>query len=387
MRARSLVLGLLVALGCSSRGDAPRGTGSAASVTPPVGSATTPSDAAAPARPAGIDAAVIDDPAARTAYRAGMRTGRKATDAKRYADAIAGFDAALTAKPQDARALGERGYARLLEGADLDAATRDLDAAASGTKDPKLLSTIWFNRGLVHEKRGDQVNATASFAIANLMRPTKAAAAKLAGKDACPLEALRTFAVEDHPPVQAADWVALARVLPHQGDAVPATTEAALEALTESRTEPTLPAVITASTFDENIQYAVWRSGGLLLATPVGMAWYGRCPGNLSFAIAASTATVLHVRGSEEAMGGHTFMCEGKDELVECTGADDEVAAGTACLGGSAVERDLVIDRATGRVVLAVERYATGTARPIKIDLAGKELRIRGQGCERTEPL
>lgn len=77
--------------------------------------------------------------------------------------------------------------------------------------------------------------------------------------------------------------------------------------------------------------------------------------------------------GSEEAMGGHTFMCEGKDDdLVECTGADNEVSAG-------------VIERATGKVVLAVEEPDIGSAPPT-FALAAKSLTIRGQGCDRSEP-
>ncbi len=309
----------------------------------------------------------------RAAYRAGMRTGRKATDAKKYAEAIAGFDAALVAKPNDARALGERGYARLLQGTDLDAAVRDLDTAASGTKDQKLLSTIWFNRGLIHEKRGDATNATASFAIANLMRPTKAAAAKLAGKPACPVEVQRAFVVDEFPPLQAASWAALEKLLPHENDPEP-------------EPEPTLPAMIIARSIDQTVAYAVWRAGGKLRATPVGMAWYGRCPGSLSLEIAEATATHLHIQGSEEAMGGHTYMCEDPAAgLMECTGADNEVSAGTACLGGSAVTRDLVIELATGKVLVSVETLDTGTPSPT-ITLAEKALTIRGQGCDRAEP-
>lgn len=370
MRTRSVLAILVLAAACSSRKEPPpQATGSAA--PPAVGSALAPP----PVKAAPADAAPVEDPAVRAAYRAGMRTGRKATDAKNYAAAIGGFDAALAAKPNDARALGERGYARLLQGTDLDAASRDLDAAASGTKDQKLLSTIWFNRGLLHEKRGDATNATASFAIANLMRPTKAAASRLAGKQACPLEVLRTFSVDEYPPLKAADWGAVHELLPHDDDDK------------RSDLEPTLPAVVTAWTNEEVIAYAVWAADDQVFATTVGMHWGGRCPGSINFEIAAVTATHLHVTGSEEAMGGHTFMCEGKgDELEECTGADNEVSAGTACLGGGVIRRDVVIERATGKVVVAVEQPATGSAPPT-ISLAPKALTIRGQGCDLSERL
>lgn len=383
MRSCSFLVGLLVLVAaCSSKDKPPPAP--APPVTPPAAGSAVP---AAPVTAPPPDAQPPEDPKVRAAYRAGMREGRKATDAKRYKVAIAGFDAALAAKPNDARALGERGYARLLEGSDLDATMRDLDAAASGTKDRKHLSTIWFNRGLLHEKRGDATNATASFAIANLMRPTKAAAAKLAGKTACPVEVLRAFAVEDHPSVQAADWLALAKALPHNDDEVPADAEAALDTLAGVKTEPELPTIVSTKTFDQAVAYVVWRARGKLMATPIGLAWQGRCTGNMEFTIEDTSDTLVHVTGAEEAMGGHTYMCEGKDDdLVECTGADNEVSAGTACLGGSVVTRDLVVDLATGRVVIAVEQLDTGTPGP-KIELTDKALTIRGQGCARTETL
>lgn len=372
----SPLLFVALASACSGKESAPPAPAPSVVVpSPSLGSGSAVGHAVPKTTPP-ADAAVPEDPAVRAAYRKGMRAGRKATDAKRYAAAIAGFDAALAAKPNDARALGERGYARLLAGTDLDAAMRDLDASAGGTKNQKHLSTIWFNRGLIHEKRGDAANATASFAIANLMRPTKAAAAKLAGKTVCPVEVTRTFSVEDHPPLQAADWAALEKLLPHMEDSDDVIDEPS-----------SLPAILTTQTSDQDIAYAVWKTRSTMFATPVGMAWRGRCSGELELEFVDTTDAYHHITGTEMAMGGHTFMCESKDGgLDECTGADEEVAAGTACLGGSQVVRDLVVDIVTGRVVIAVEQLDTGTARP-KIDLDDKTLTIRGHGCARSEAL
>ena len=50
-----------------------------------------------------------DDKAKLKAYNAGLLAGRKATVDKDYAAAIKGFDEALTARPDDPRALSERG--------------------------------------------------------------------------------------------------------------------------------------------------------------------------------------------------------------------------------------------------------------------------------------
>ena len=321
VRRRILICSLVVAA-CSGKRSTPAagsGSGSAPAPPPPV---------AAPVKPH----PEVD----RAAYRAGMRTGRKATDAKRYAEAVTAFDAALVAKPGDPRALGERGFAKLLEGSDLDGATRDLDLAASGTKDTKMLSMIWFNRGLVAEKRGDNFNAAAAFMIANQLRPTAAAQAKLAGKAGCPVTVDRFREIPMHAAVEAADWLALARALPHEDDAALATTEDAWALLEGERTAPKLPTTAEAGDWSEHVVYLVVKAGPGLRAVPLGSASGGRCPGSVQFDVEQVDATRIRVSGTEMYEGGYTFMCEGKDgDPVECTGADNEVSAGTACLGGT----------------------------------------------------
>ena len=71
-------------------------------------------------------------------YVDGISRGRKTTVAKDYAAAVRHFDRALAAEPGDARALSERGYAQLL-GGDLDAAAKDLEAAAKRATSAELL--------------------------------------------------------------------------------------------------------------------------------------------------------------------------------------------------------------------------------------------------------
>ncbi|MBK8214415.1 MAG: hypothetical protein IPK71_11775 [Myxococcales bacterium] len=117
------------------------------------------------------------------AYTEALKKGRAATLAKKYDEAIAAFDAALKALPGDARALSERGYAKLLAGK-LDDARKDLREAEASTKDPKLLGQIHYNHGLVAEKLGHAEEAKASVAKSNVLAPTKAAATK-AGTSTC----------------------------------------------------------------------------------------------------------------------------------------------------------------------------------------------------------
>ncbi|MCA9519296.1 MAG: tetratricopeptide repeat protein, partial [Myxococcales bacterium] len=115
------------------------------------------SDAAGPA-PA--------SPGARKAAEAKVGEGRKATKAKRWAEAIAAFDAALAADGSYAPALSGRGYARLLraEGGDLDAARLDFEAAlAAEPKDGKFRAAVMFNLGVLAEKAGRKDEAKTWF--------------------------------------------------------------------------------------------------------------------------------------------------------------------------------------------------------------------------------
>lgn len=328
-----------------------------------------------------------EDPKAREAYRAGMRAGRKATDKKQWSDAIVGFDQALAAKKGDPRALGERGFARLLEGKDLAAATRDFDQAASSTKDKKLLSEIWFNRGLLEEKRGNDTNAVAAFVIANTLRPTDAARKKIEGKTACPVTVSDTLEVADAPAVAGADWLALAKALPGAADVDPLKTkEDAFEWLTGEKTEPKLPAIVTAGDYGIKAAYVVVGGAGGLRAIPLGEAMGGRCPGSVSFEVAgADSAGRILVTGTEQFDGGYTYMCQGKgDELVECTGAADEVGAGTACFGGTPTRRTVLIDQKASKVLKV---YEQPDDKPVAVTLVGTGIKVAGKGCDRVDAM
>jgi hypothetical protein len=132
----------------------------------------------------------VPTPAQRVLFRsfaASMASGRVATRAKQYDAARAEFTRAVEALPTDARARGERGYAALLAG-DLDAASEDLEAARALGALPEVEAQIWFNLGLVREKKGEAEAARAAFANADAILPSAAAAAKLVGKSRCTAE-------------------------------------------------------------------------------------------------------------------------------------------------------------------------------------------------------
>ena len=127
------------------------------------------------------------DTLAHTQFMAAMQIGRAQTRAKAYTEAIAAFDQALVHQSNHPRALAERGYAKLLA-KDLTGARADLELARQRTQDPARLGPIWFNVGLVAEASGNHEGALRAFALSNEMHPTKAAAARLAGKQVCTAE-------------------------------------------------------------------------------------------------------------------------------------------------------------------------------------------------------
>jgi len=123
-------------------------------------------------------------------YQAALGAGRVATQRHDSVASERAFGEALAAIPDDARAHGERGYARLLQG-DLKGANADFDKAFGASNDPKLTAQIWFNRGLAAERDGDEEKARAYYANSFQFNPTQAARRKLDGKTMCPASVTR----------------------------------------------------------------------------------------------------------------------------------------------------------------------------------------------------
>ncbi|MBL0219327.1 MAG: hypothetical protein IPQ07_36345 [Myxococcales bacterium] len=122
---------------------------------------------------------------------------------------------------------------------------------------------IWFNRGLVEEKRGNAINATAAFTIANVLRPTAAAKAKLAGKTPCPIDVEHALVTGEAKVVEGADWIALVKALPFDEPSTATTKEDAWMLATGERTEPALPITISAGDSTEGLVPRAPRGAGL----------------------------------------------------------------------------------------------------------------------------
>lgn len=191
---------------------------------PPVADAATAAGAPrvtrtsrAPAKPREGEVSGLADPERRKTFWAAIRGGRQATAAGKLDAAVVAYDTALTVAPEHPRALSGRGYAHLLAG-DLAAATTDLERALEMNPSREIKGAVHFNLGLVAEKRGDQDEATRHFQLSNHIRPSKAAAKKLAhSAPVCAAD----IADEVEMPRRFDSWLALAREV--MEDRAPAT--------------------------------------------------------------------------------------------------------------------------------------------------------------------
>lgn len=107
-----------------------------------------------------------------------IKDARKATAEKRYDDAIAAFSAAIEKDAKAARAWSGRGYAKLLAGK-VDEADQDFDKALLLDNDDTFQAAVWFNKGLVAEKRGDKETARSHYETAKSKKPSKAVELRL----------------------------------------------------------------------------------------------------------------------------------------------------------------------------------------------------------------
>jgi hypothetical protein len=162
------------------------------------------------------------------------------------------------------------------------------------------------------------------------------------------------------------------------------TKEDALSWLTGEKAEPKLPAIVSAGDYGIKAAYVVVGGASGLKAIPLGEAMGGRCPGTVSFEVAgADSAGKILVSGTEQFDGGYTYMCEGKgDELIECTGAANEVSAGTACFGGTPTLRTVLIDQKASKVLKV---YEQPDDKPVAVTLVGQGIKVSGKGCDRVD--
>jgi tetratricopeptide (TPR) repeat protein len=316
-------------------------------------------------------------------YQKAMNDGRKATREKKTEDAVAAFDRALKAIPDDARAYGERGYARILA-KDWKAGLADLDKAAALTNDKKLLGQIWFNYGLAAEGVGDAEKARAAFARSNAYNPTKAAKDKLAGKAAC------TATIDEAGDTSAEtfdDWKAAYEDLRKHDEGYPAWSgDASMKALCgDAWKKGDVCLSQTPDTFLPTAAVYVQTSDGKVVRHELGMAG-GRCGGAVEAKLVDRDGGVAHFQTRvEQGLTVYVGIDPKTNEIVDCK---DGMECQSACADPSVSWVDTFVDEATGKVLLSVEREANDAGKdPLTVARAGKDVDVKGAGCDRKVTL
>lgn len=112
-----------------------------------------------------------------------LRAARKAFAQEQYDAAIHHYTQALSTGRNDARCLGERGYARLLS-KHSDDAINDFWLAAGARGSDRVLAQVWYNLGLAHEEKQPEL-ARAAFARSLALGSSSQARSKLGARSAC----------------------------------------------------------------------------------------------------------------------------------------------------------------------------------------------------------
>lgn len=108
--------------------------------------------------------------AQRRQYLTALKAARAAQKAGDLAQAVAQFNAAIVAWPDNPQALGERGWARYKQGK-LDEAQADLLAALARTSNGNTRGSQLYNLGRVHEAAGRTPAAIAAYRASLTARP------------------------------------------------------------------------------------------------------------------------------------------------------------------------------------------------------------------------
>jgi tetratricopeptide (TPR) repeat protein len=197
-RCAGLVLacGVLVVAACESKGTP---QGSAASTASAAPSATLATASAKPAGSTGVmplgsasaasgkktvpgagkGAEPIPSKAKQAEYAQALAEGRKRAGEKKWTDAAAAFERAVAARPGDARAMAELGYAAGMAG-DADKAAKWNDKALAAATDPVTQAQVHYNQGKLLDKQGKKDQARTHYERSIALRPNATVSAALA---------------------------------------------------------------------------------------------------------------------------------------------------------------------------------------------------------------
>lgn len=316
-------------------------------------------------------------------FRSSVAEGRRATRDKRWLEAETAFTRALAVRPTDARTRAERGYARLLAD-ELNEAREDFERALAGGVDAKLGGQVYFNIGLLREKRKQPDSARAAFAMSNALAPSAAAKGKLGGRSSC------TADIDEHPAEgeelhAVADFDALAKEIAPQRDL--GSPKASVCVRTHTATgEPEVRDVCSGDPpwflshhrqwFTENFYFAVPKKPGpglLYYETRVG-SWPAHCT-NLPGATAVMAGEFLHVtRTFDGTMAALDEEHESEDAFM------------MPCADVLGYAEEILYETRTGNRVFRMYMPNGVPAPKLTVGEGGKAS-IRGAGCDRTVSL
>jgi hypothetical protein len=300
--------------GCKGRPANPGAPHTATNTAPSSSVRAAPALRAAPKPPPATASRTLadDERASFRAYSKALGAGRAATKAGKYGVAVKAFSAALDARPNDARAYAERGYAAYLA-SDFARAEGDLQRAAERAGDRNLRAQTFFNLGLVREAQ--QQDGSTAFAISNMLHPTEAARKKLLGKSPCAVEIQPGSGGQRQ---HYADWLELFTA--HKDDysgVAPNDSTSARAAICDHGGCKGQGSWLTVQGFNE--AYLLHEEPtGLTVESVASASFAGYCPGGATAEIVKQTPDALVIR-TEAGWGTPGISCDLDGREHECT--------------------------------------------------------------------
>jgi tetratricopeptide (TPR) repeat protein len=299
-------------------------------------------------------------------FLAALGRGRKATSAKDYQAAADAYRRALEIRPFDARALGEQGFA-LLQSNDLNGAEFSFRMAEGRAPEPLVSAQIFYNQGLVAEKRGDLEGATLAFARSLATHKTSAAEKKTKqlAASTCTAAFLRLSDSLEH----YENWRGLHSKL--RGGKAPASDQ---EAMTDLEVSSCTPACAVGDNMSWHV--VVPSAGGLDVLRNVDSGGFYRCGGPPSFEF--------------ELRGHYLRIISTNTELTTANfGPCDENVCMKSCADGPSHRYESFVDLTNKRALLRISQFAplSDSFKPLPITFSEQEVKIAAGNCDRVWPL
>jgi hypothetical protein len=313
-------------------------------------------------------------------HKAALARARGAVIAKDYKKAIVAFDEAHALLPEDARTLGERGYTKFISG-ETTFGEIDLTAATSLKGDAKTLAQIWYNLGLAYEARNEAELGRTAFAASVSLSPSKAAEGKLQGKSRCAASMAPRSHVQEAVVVKG--WLGVWNTLnkPDAHNPKPKSEAEAKDSLCnyegEGRCEGSQSWMVPHSYETEFVHanaLVVAAGPDKFFVLNVGVLGTAGCTPYTAF---DSEVLPKVVRAK------YTYHFKYRVDVTA-----PGIGPSLECVEGGSLLTDVMLDRATGKKLVVVERPGS-LEPPIEVSVMPDEsgVTVTGHGCKEKLPL